>query len=102
MGGAGANLKISFGSAKKGDAADKERIVGSVTFNSNRALDQSPILNTLADNLTSIAINPKFLKGTTSNFGGYTTQQTLSCLSRAFIYAVLLCCAKRSDCLLWK
>ncbi len=76
MGGAGANLKISFGSAKKGDAADKERIVGSVTFNSNRALDQSPILNTLADNLTSIAINPKFLKGTTSNFGGYTTQQT--------------------------
>ncbi len=75
MGGTGANLKISFGSAKTGEEAVNQRIVGSVTFNSNRALDQSPILNTLADNLTSIAINPTFLKNTTSNFANYNTQQ---------------------------
>lgn len=75
MGGAGANIKISFGSAKKGDAADKERIVGSVTFNSNKALNLSPILNTLADGLTSLAIDPKFSKGTTSYFGNYTIEQ---------------------------
>jgi hypothetical protein len=75
MGGAGANIKISFGSAKKGDAADNERIVGAVSFNSNKALNLSPILNTLADSLTSLAINPNFSKGTTSYFGNYTVEQ---------------------------
>lgn len=88
LGGVGANLKISFGSKTSGDDASKERIVGSVSFSSNQALDRQPILNLLADNLTSIAVNPGFLKNTTSSFGEYTTQQTKDHLNQVLTFII--------------
>lgn len=75
LGGMGANLKISLGSSKSGEAATGERIVGSVAFNSNQALDREPMMNAFLDALTSLAVRPQFLKNTTSQFSDDNIQE---------------------------
>lgn len=75
MGGVPTNLKISFGSAKKGAEAENERLVGSVTFNSNQALNKTPAMNLLTDGFASLSADPNLLKNTTSVFKNYTVDQ---------------------------
>ena len=70
MGGVGVNMKISFGAAKKGADAENERIVGSVTFNSNQALNLTPLMNSLSDAFASLSASPELLTNTTSMFKG--------------------------------
>lgn len=70
MGGVGVNMKISFGASKKGTEAENERIIGSVSFNSNQALNLTPSMNSLSDAFASLAATPELLTNTTSMFKG--------------------------------
>ncbi len=70
MGGVPSNIKISFGAAKKGTEAENERMVGSVTFNSNQALNLVPSMNGLSGAFASLASVPELLTNTTSAFKG--------------------------------
>lgn len=62
MGGRGGILTISFGKNTTGKDAQTERIGGGVKFDSNRAMNQSPIIGTLEEMLVSLAVSPEFRK----------------------------------------
>ena len=75
MGGVASNVKISFGASKKGPEAENERMVGSVTFNSNQALNKTPAMNLFTDGFASLSADPNLLKNTISVFKNYTVDQ---------------------------
>ena len=60
MGGRGGFLTISFGSNVVGKDAQSERIGGGVKFDSNRALNQTPVMNLLENALVTLAVAPNF------------------------------------------
>jgi hypothetical protein len=60
MGGGGGVLTISFGSSTVGKEAQSERMGGSVKFDSNRALNQTPTIGMLEEILVALAVSPQF------------------------------------------
>ena len=58
MGGKGGVLTISFGSSTKGKEAESERMSSGVKFDSNRALNQTPTMNSLEDMLVFLSVHP--------------------------------------------
>ena len=60
MGGNGGVLTISFGRSTAGKEAQAERMGGGVKYDSNRAMNQTPTINTLEGNLVYLSTNPKF------------------------------------------
>jgi hypothetical protein len=82
MGGIGVNMKISFGSSTKGDEAENERIIGSVSFNSNQALNLVPAMNGLSGGFASLASSPELLKYATSHFIGKSKEEIKTIISK--------------------
>ena len=60
MGGRGGVLTISFGSSTSGKAAESERMSAGVKFDSNRALNQTSIINSLENYLVFLSIHKNF------------------------------------------
>lgn len=60
MGGRGGTLTISFGSNTSGKQAEAERMSSGVKFDSNRALNQTPIINNIENQLVYLSVNPNF------------------------------------------
>lgn len=60
MGGRGGVLTISFGKSTVGKEAQSERLGGGVQFDSNRALNQTPIINSLENALVALSVSPNF------------------------------------------
>lgn len=81
MGGKGGLLTIGFGRSKSGKDAESERESKGVMFDSNRALNQVPVINSIQDIFCSISINPKLLGMTTSMVKGSTKDQMINMLS---------------------
>jgi hypothetical protein len=67
MGGRGGVLTISFGSNISGKEAESERIGGGVKFDSNRAMNQTPIINSLENVLVALSVAPNY-----RNLGTFT------------------------------
>ncbi len=58
MSGRGGVLTISFGSSTKGKEAESERMSSGVKFDSNRALNQTPTINSLENMLVFLSVHP--------------------------------------------
>ena len=82
MGGNGGVLTISFGRSTAGKEAQAERMGGGVKFDSNRALNQTPTIGMLEENLVALAVSPQFRNiGTfVSTRKEYTNEQLISFL----------------------
>lgn len=62
MKGSGGYVTISFGKSTSGKEAQSERMGGSVRFDSNRAMNQTPILRTIEELFVSLSVSPEFRK----------------------------------------
>lgn len=60
MQGNGGMLTISFGTSTDGKQSQSERIGGGIKYDSNRALNQTPIINSLENALVALSVAPNF------------------------------------------
>ena len=74
MGGKGGVLTISFGGSTSGKEAEAQRIGSGVKFDSNRAMSQSSVMNTIEQVLVALAVAPKYRE--IGNFIGVKPDET--------------------------
>jgi hypothetical protein len=91
MSGRGGVLTISFGSSTVGKDAQSERVGGGVKFDSNRALNQKPVMHMLEEILVAISVSPEYRKtGTFVNVRKDMSNEQLTTMLKNAISNVII------------